>query len=60
MTSSATPNFDPSHFMPGLSIDCVVFGFDQGMLHVLVLRTKGFDAWALPGGFILEQEDIDA
>ena len=45
-----------------LSIDCVIFGFDNGRLEVLLIKraiepSKG--EWALPGGFILKNEDID-
>ncbi|MEZ4775116.1 MAG: NUDIX domain-containing protein [Bacteroidia bacterium] len=45
-----------------LSIDCTIFGFEDGKLEVLLIRraiepSKG--KWALPGGFILVKEDID-
>jgi 8-oxo-dGTP diphosphatase len=42
-----------------LSIDCVVFGFHENQLRVLLLRWKGTDAWSLPGGFIRKQESIN-
>ena len=45
--------------MPGLSLDCVVFGFHENQLKVLLLRWKGTDEWSLPGGFILKTESID-
>lgn len=43
-----------------LSIDCVIFGYQQRQLKVLApkLIFSG-DFWALPGGFILQDEDID-
>ena len=29
---------DPSSYCPGVSIDCVVIGFDQDLLHILLLN----------------------
>ncbi len=46
-------------FHPGLSIDCVIFGFHGTQLKVLLLKMKHDDNWALPGGFILKNEHID-
>jgi 8-oxo-dGTP diphosphatase len=45
-----------------LTVDCVVFGFDEGELKVLLIRRglapfKG--KWALPGGFVRVEETID-
>ena len=45
-----------------LSIDCVIFGFENDRLEVLLIKraidpSKG--DWALPGGFILKEEDLD-
>ncbi|MBC7893328.1 MAG: NUDIX domain-containing protein, partial [Sphingobacteriaceae bacterium] len=48
------------HCLPGLSLDCVVFGFHDNQLKVLLLRWKGTDEWSLPGGFILKTESLDA
>jgi hypothetical protein len=45
---------------PGLSIDCVIFGFHEGALKVLVLKMKHINKWALPGGFIAKNKSIDA
>jgi 8-oxo-dGTP diphosphatase len=44
---------------PGLSVDCVVFGFEDGELKVLLLKWKQLGYWALPGGHIFKNEDID-
>ncbi len=46
-------------FMPSVSVDCVIFGFHDNQLKVLLLKMKGADQWALPGGFIYRDEDID-
>ncbi|GHB83609.1 NUDIX hydrolase [Persicitalea jodogahamensis] len=47
-------------YIPQLSIDCVIFGYQETQLKVLVpkLDFRG-DFWALPAGFILQDEDID-
>lgn len=45
-----------------LSIDCVLIGFEQAELKVLLIRRAidpCFDQWALPGGFILYSESIE-
>ena len=46
-----------------LSIDCVIFGFENNRLEVLLIKraiepSKG--EWALPGGFILKNEDMNS
>jgi hypothetical protein len=46
-------------FLPGVSIDCVVIGFDLEKLHILLLKWKERDLWMLPGGFIHLDEDMD-
>ncbi|ALM47531.1 NUDIX hydrolase [Flavobacterium psychrophilum] len=47
-------------FLPSISIDCVVFGFHDGALKVLLLKTKDRELWALPGGYMGKQEDVNA
>ncbi len=47
-------------FHPGISVDCVVFGFHNGILKILLSRYKGFKEWMLPGSFIFKDEDVDA
>jgi 8-oxo-dGTP diphosphatase len=54
------------HFFQGhqkylrhISIDCVIFGFHENKLKVLLLRAKYAGKWALPGGFILKEEHMD-
>jgi len=45
-----------------LTVDCVVFGFDNGDLKVLLIE-RGLEpfkgAWALPGGFVRVDETVD-
>jgi 8-oxo-dGTP diphosphatase len=47
-------------YLPHLSIDCVIFGFHENELKVLLLQWKDSKRWSLPGGFILRDEHIDA
>src|SRR2546427_7506933 len=46
-----------------LTVDCVVFGFDEGALKVLLIQ-RGLEPfkgrWALPGGFVRVDETLDA
>lgn len=46
-------------YHPGLSLDCVIFGFHDNRLKVLLLKLKQADLWALPGGFVLRKESLD-
>jgi 8-oxo-dGTP diphosphatase len=46
-------------FLPGISIDCVIFGFHQNQLKVLLLRMKNTQLWALPGGFVRKKESLE-
>ena len=47
---------------PALTVDCVVFGFDGAGLQVLLIR-RGLEpfigSWALPGGFVDMDENLD-
>jgi len=52
-------SFDPKLYVSGISIDCVVFGFHENQLKVLLLRNKGIEQWTLPGGFMFKEEDAD-
>lgn len=45
--------------MPGLSIDCVVFGYHDSELRVLLLKARHASYCTLPGGFIFKEESID-
>jgi len=45
-------------YMPHISIDCVVFGFHESSLKVLLLKIKHQDLWGLPGGYMGKNEEI--
>jgi ADP-ribose pyrophosphatase YjhB (NUDIX family) len=51
--------FDQERFQPGVSVDCVIFGFHAGQIRVLLLKLKGADLWSLPGGFVSREESVD-
>lgn len=54
--------FTYEYARPALTVDCVVFGFDGSGLQVLLIR-RGLEPfigkWALPGGFVQMEEDLD-
>ncbi|MDY7230230.1 NUDIX hydrolase [Hyalangium rubrum] len=47
---------------PALTVDCVVFGMDEGDLKVLLIQ-RGVEPfvgkWALPGGFVRMEESLE-
>jgi 8-oxo-dGTP diphosphatase len=46
-------------FMPGLAIDTVIFGFHENQLKTLLLKYENTNLFALPGGFIKKDENLD-
>ena len=54
-------NLPEQDYIQQLSLECVIFGYHDRQLWVLVpkLDFKG-DFWALPSGFIYQEEDTDA
>lgn len=47
------------YFLPSVSIDNVIFGFHENELSVLLLQLKSNKKWALPGGHIFKNEEMD-
>ncbi len=45
--------------LPGNSIDCVILGYGNQQLKILLLQWKYSQEWTLPGGFIKKDEDMD-
>ena len=45
-------------FLHHLSIDCVLFGYHEHQLKVLLLKWKQSDKWSLAGGFIKIEENL--
>lgn len=48
------------NYLAHISIDCVVFGFHEASLKVLLARIKNADEWGLPGGYLRKEEDLHA
>jgi len=46
-------------YLPHLSVDCVVFGFHENQLKVLLMKMKYADKWGLPGGFVKPTESLE-
>jgi 8-oxo-dGTP diphosphatase len=47
---------------PALAVDCVVFGYDEEDLKILLIkrdREPSAGGWALPGGFVRYDESVD-
>lgn len=66
MTSSGLVNTDGimQGVNPNVSVDCVVFGFDNTKLNVLLIKQKELNErmqkqHALPGDLVLENESLD-
>mgnify|MGYP002777223104 CR=1 FL=1 len=45
-------------YLTHLSVDCVIFGFHDNTLRVLLLKWKA-GPWCLPGGFVKHEESLD-
>ncbi|RUA08783.1 MAG: NUDIX hydrolase [Flavobacteriia bacterium] len=45
--------------IPGHSVDCVIVGYKNYELQVLMVKQFSTDKWALPGGFIYKDEDLN-
>ncbi|MGE4587098.1 MAG: NUDIX domain-containing protein [Mangrovibacterium sp.] len=52
-------NFDTREFLRHISLDCVIFGFHDNQLKVLLIRMKYTREWGLPGGFIKHDETLE-
>ncbi|WP_347838469.1 NUDIX domain-containing protein [uncultured Draconibacterium sp.] len=58
MTSTTTP-FKATELLDHISLDCVIFGFHNNELKVLMLRLKNTNDYALPGGFVKHEETLE-
>jgi hypothetical protein len=50
--------FGDKVYLSHISIDCVIFGFHENQLKVLLLKWKQ-GPWCLPGGFVKYEESLD-
>jgi ADP-ribose pyrophosphatase YjhB (NUDIX family) len=54
--------FYGEHSKVWVSVDCIIFGFDEGKLRILIGKRKmdpGRGEWSLYGGFVRSDESID-
>jgi len=54
--------FYSAHSKVWLSVDCIIFGFDESKLKILIGRRKmdpGRGEWSLYGGFVSANESVD-
>ena len=55
-------SFYGEHSKVWLSVDCIIFGFDEGKLKILIGRRQmdpGRGEWSLYGGFVRSDESVD-
>src|SRR5436190_8977786 len=63
MTNKTASTSFSDEIIEAVSIDCLIFGFRNSELDILLIKhgegiSKG--KWALPGGWITYNEDVDA
>lgn len=46
-------------FIPHLSADPVIFGFENNELKILLIKMNYGEKWLLPGGYVGKNEDLD-
>ena len=51
--------FSSKDWLPGISVDCVVFCFHENQLKYLTLKFLNSDVWSLPGGVVGIKEGIN-
>lgn len=50
---------DAKIFLPSISIDCVILGFHDGILKILLNKFDTNQKWMLPGGFVYMNENVN-
>lgn len=58
--SAGETNENGEGFLKSIAIDAVIFGFHDNQLKVLLIAYKGTGLFALPGGFIKTEEDLNS
>ena len=49
-----------AQYVPHVSVDTVIFGFNEGEMKVLLLKMNFNKQWFLPGGYVGKDENVDA
>jgi ADP-ribose pyrophosphatase YjhB (NUDIX family) len=44
---------------PNLTVDCAIFGYHEGELKLLLVKSKVITKWCMPGGFVRKDENLD-
>lgn len=47
-----------TNFVEHISVDCVIFGFHNRTLKVLLIKYHDLDFWSVPGGFVFNTENL--
>jgi len=59
-TKNETTDIAGMGYLNGIAIDAVIFGFHDNQLKVLLIAYKRTQLFGLPGGFIKDDEDVNA
>jgi ADP-ribose pyrophosphatase YjhB (NUDIX family) len=53
--------FESGHedYRSGITIDCAIFGYNDGKLQLLLVKNKILTLWCLPGGYVKRSETLD-
>ena len=46
-------------YWPNISVDCAIFGYHDGELHLLLVKNKILTRWCLPGGYVKKSEGLN-
>lgn len=46
--------------VPSISVDCIILGFEEGQIKILLNKFSTHSKWMLPGGFVYKNEDLDS
>jgi 8-oxo-dGTP diphosphatase len=46
-------------YRTNLTVDCAIFGYHNGELQLLLVKSKIFTKWCLPGGYVKKKENLD-
>lgn len=49
-----------TRYVPHISLDCVIFGYHDQQLKILLVKWAQQPGWSLPGGYIRHEEPISA
>ncbi|MFT3993922.1 MAG: NUDIX domain-containing protein [Dysgonomonas sp.] len=52
-------SIEKDEFFHGVSIACLIIGFKNKSLQILLNKFDGYHKWMIPGGFVFQNESID-